>query len=74
MSDTSYMVYDYPDPPEYDEILCDECNLEMGATAFSVEGRWICSNCFRDYIDNYYGPEELADELGFDYRHVEDMT
>lgn len=72
MSGTSLNVYDYPDPPEPPEILCDECKEPIGPDgAWSVEGRWICAECMAEYLKTNYSPAELADELGFQHVSIE---
>lgn len=75
MTDTSYMVMDYPEPPYRPEDEPRECSCgypfgEDGA--FLVDGEWVCAQCFMDCLDVNYTPEELADALGFDHISKED--
>lgn len=74
MSYTSYMVHDYPDPPEYEEHICAECNGNIiDDYAFEVQGRVICADCFQDFLRENYSLKQLAEELGFCVIHMEDF-
>ena len=64
MSDTSYMVYDYPSPPMEQPVpCCPMCGDEMSEEVYEMEGVYICENCFNDYIEELT-KEELADLMG----------
>lgn len=68
MTDTSYMVMDYPEPPYRPEDEPRECSCgypfgEDGA--FLVDGEWVCAECFREYLESAFTLADLAVELGF---------
>jgi len=67
MSDTSYMVYDYPDPPEEELICCPLCGEETSEEVYEVGDVFVCEFCFRSYIEDKT-PEELAEMLGIRHK------
>lgn len=72
MTDTSYMVHDYPDPPEYNAPACPSCGYEQSDELYYIKGQWVCEDCFDTYV-NELGRDGLADELGVDHKRREDV-
>lgn len=70
MTDTSYMVYDYPEP-RYDpadeprECACGNHFDDNGA--FCLSGEWVCAECFREHLESEMSLADIAAGLG--YRH-----
>lgn len=74
MSDTSYMVHDYPDQPEYDEYVCEDCGEPIeDDDVFSVSCMMVCEDCFWKYIKDNYTAVELARDLDIEYGKMEDF-
>ena len=71
MSDTSYMVSDYPSPPEETVICCPFCGDELSNEVYELysteQGVFACENCFNDYIEELT-KEELADLIGIRHK------
>lgn len=68
MSDTSYMVMDYPEPPYRPEDEARDClcgNHFNDDGAFLIGGEWVCSECFREYLEGAFTLADLAVEIGF---------
>lgn len=72
MSDTSYMVYDYPEPIERPAPLCGFCPEELGDKAFEVEGNHICDECFKEWLREQE-LEALARSMGIRVINTEDL-
>ncbi len=70
MTDTSYMVTDYPEPkgnePEPRECTCGNPYDKSGA--FFIDGLWCCAACLREEVFTNFTPVDLAEALGF--RHI----
>lgn len=68
MSETAYMVYDYPEPPKETGEPCPYCGEEMGVEAYEVEPDvWVCEDCFKDYVKELTS-NELADKMSISRR------
>lgn len=69
MIDTSYMVWDYPDPPDETPVpLCPRCGEPLSEETYEIDlGRFVCEECFDDYIEEL-SREELADKIGIRHR------
>lgn len=66
MSDTSWNVSDYPEPPH--EIPIDDCpGCKFGYTEIVFDlydtDEFFCEECFWKYIKEELGAEYVADEL-----------
>ena len=67
MSDTSYMVYDYPDPPEEEVICCPWCGEETSDEEYEIDGMFVCESCFKGYLEDMTA-DELAEMLGIRHK------
>lgn len=70
MTNTSYMVRDYPEPTYDPDIEPRECacgNPFDDDGAFLLGGEWVCAECFREYLESEMSLADIAVELG--YRH-----
>lgn len=64
--DTSWGVWDYPDPPKEDPPpTCDECDENIGDW-YEVDGYKLCADCFVKYLKDI-GLAVVADALGYDH-------
>lgn len=69
MTDTSYMVMDYPEPPKRPQEEPRECSCGYPYDrdgAFLVDGVYVCTACFLDWVESNCTPGDLADALGID--------
>lgn len=67
MSDTSYMVYDYPDPPAEEVVCCPWCGEDTSDEVYEIDGNYVCEDCFKDYIEDKT-LEELAEMIGIRHK------
>lgn len=57
----------YPDLPlEYqiEPPSCQRCGDGFSDGGFEVNGELVCEDCFREWIDDTYTTEELAEMMG----------
>lgn len=61
----------YPYRPDFGR-MCPRCDGDMGEIAFEVEGKQICSECFKEWvIENVrLDPETTAHNLGIEMERV----
>ena len=52
--------------------VCQYCGGDFGSAAYYVESEWVCSDCFREWVDHCFltNRAELADMLGVDVRYI----
>lgn len=72
MSDTAYMVYDYPEPIHKPAPLCGHCTGELGEKAFEVEAEHICDECFKEWLKGQ-DLEDIARDMGIRVINTEDL-
>lgn len=73
MSDTSWGVRDYPEPPaEKPRPLCPRCRGEMGDKVYFVEFEFRCEDCFDDYV-NGLDRDELAQAMDIEVMTLEEF-
>ena len=73
MSDTSWGVWDYPEPPaEKPRPICPRCKGEMGDKVYFVEGEFRCEDCFDDYVSDM-SRDELAKAMDIEVLTLEEF-
>jgi len=71
MSDTSWNVNDYPEPPpEIPEPECPRCGWGLSDEVFELDGEYVCAECFKEYLKEL-GLEYIADELKINHKSKE---
>lgn len=73
MSDTSWMVWDYPEPPpDPPGPLCDRCGEYLSEIYYITDtGENICDHCFEEEVSEI-SLEKHAELLGYDRKYTED--
>ena len=72
MIDTSWMVYDYPEPPPETPLpCCARCQEYLTEVYFITDsGEEICEECFEEEV-NDMKLETIAELLGYERRWLE---
>lgn len=54
---------------------CPDCggDLFAGGTAYEIEGRTVCEECFREWVQDFVltNPREVARALNVDFRFLQ---